>query len=116
MCRPIFLKLRGKICQLSSQKFSSNVIERCLEKTDLKIRSMYIEEISNSDKLSGLIRNSYGNYVVQKSLKIAQGKDKTQLITAILKCIPQIPDRKIRQKWEKIVEDSQNPALQHLTA
>jgi len=30
------------------------------------------------------------------------------LIGAIMKSIPQIPDRKIRQKWEKIVEDAQN--------
>lgn len=40
------------------------MIERCLEKADVKVRSMYIEEITNSDKLAGLIRNSYGNYVV----------------------------------------------------
>jgi hypothetical protein len=53
MCKPILLKLRNKLSQLSIQKFSSNVIERCLEKADPKTRSMYIEEISNSDKLSG---------------------------------------------------------------
>jgi len=79
------------------------VIERCLEKADPEIKSKYIEEITNSDKLSGLIRNSYGNYVVQKALKIAQGKDKQFLQNAIAKSIPQIPDRKIRSKWEQIL-------------
>lgn len=40
---------------------------------------MYIEEITNSDKLAGLIRNSFGNYVVQKALKLSQGNDKQAL-------------------------------------
>ena len=54
----------------------------------------------------GLIRNSYGNYVVQKALKIGLGKDKQGLINAIQRCIPSIPDRKIRQKWESIIADA----------
>jgi hypothetical protein len=85
------MKLRNKLSQLSIQKFSSNVIEKCLEKADEKTKSLYIEELSHSDKLSGnlkfiitlclgLIRNSYGNYVVQKALKIGVGKDKQALI------------------------------------
>ena len=73
------MTLLGKISQLSIQKFSSNVIERCLEKADPQIKTLYIEEITNSDKLSNLIRNSYGNYVVQKALIIAQNKDKQNL-------------------------------------
>lgn len=70
------MKLRNKLSQLSIQKFSSNVIEKCLEKADTKVRNLYIEELALSDKLSGLIRNSYGNYVVQKALKIGFGKEK----------------------------------------
>jgi len=54
MCKPIFLKIRNKLSTLSIQKFSSNVIERCFEKADSKTRSLYIEELSNSDKLSGI--------------------------------------------------------------
>lgn len=58
------MTLLGKICQLSIQKFSSNVIEKCLEKAESHIKTMYIEEIAGSDKLANVIRNSYGNYVV----------------------------------------------------
>ena len=54
-CRPIFIKIQNKISQLSIQKFSSNVIERCLEKADEGIRSLYIEEICNSERLSSKI-------------------------------------------------------------
>ena len=33
------------------QKFSSNVIEKCLERADPKTRSLFIEEMGKSDKL-----------------------------------------------------------------
>ena len=59
------------------QKYSSNVIEKCLERADPKTRSLFIEEMGKSDKLIskfffiltlltslGLIRNPYGNFVV----------------------------------------------------
>lgn len=57
------------------QKYSSNVIEICLERCDPQTRSEFIVEISNSDKLANLIKHSYGNYVVQKALKISLGSD-----------------------------------------
>ena len=60
----IFRSLQTKLCELSMQKYSSNVIEVCLEKCDASTRSEMIQEISNSDKLANLIKNQYGNYVV----------------------------------------------------
>lgn len=53
----IFKSLQTKLCELSMQKYSSNVIEVCLEKCDTSIRSQMIQEISNSDKLANLIKN-----------------------------------------------------------
>jgi len=44
-CQPIFKKLKNKVCQLSIQKFSSNVIEKCLQAADEAHRSQIIEEI-----------------------------------------------------------------------
>lgn len=54
------------------------------------MRSAFIQELSFSDRLTsifldilillGLIRNQYGNYVIQKALKLAQGGDKDTLI------------------------------------
>lgn len=52
-CVVIIDSLRGKLTQLSMLKFSSNVIEKCLEKADLKRRSEMIREMSVSDKLLG---------------------------------------------------------------
>jgi len=57
------------------QKYSSNVIEVCLEQCDSYTRSDFIGEISNSEKIANLIKHSFGNYVVQKALKISEGTD-----------------------------------------
>jgi Pumilio-family RNA binding repeat len=78
--RPLFDQIKSKIFTLSNQKFSSNVIERCLENADPQTLGDIINDLCQSDKLSsilvsitfiGLIRNQYGNYVVQKALKIS---------------------------------------------
>jgi len=53
-----------------------------------------------------VIRNSYGNYVMQTALKLSSGHLKRALRATIERAIPQIPDRKIRQKWESILADS----------
>jgi len=60
----IFRALKNKLYELSMQKYSSNVIEICLERCDPQTRSEFIVEISNSEKLANLIKHSYGNYVV----------------------------------------------------
>ena len=70
---------------MSNQKFSSNVIELCLNMVDDELRSEFINQIRTTDKLASkdyrliyifnidLVRNQYGNYVVQSALKVCQG-------------------------------------------
>lgn len=50
---PILNSLKGKYAQLSMLKFSSNVIEKCLEKANNDKRSEIIREILAGDKLLG---------------------------------------------------------------
>ena len=45
--------------------------------------------------------------MVQKALKLAQGDVKDELINSIRECIPQIPDRRIKQRWEQIVKEAE---------
>ena len=63
-CQTIYSQLEDKLAELSVQKYSSNVIERCLEDADPKTRSNYISELRKSDQLHRLMKSSYGNYVV----------------------------------------------------
>jgi len=105
-CKPIFKKLYNRVAQLSIQKFSSNVIEKCLEKADPDTRADLILEIANMERLAGLMKNSYGNYVVQKALSIAKNETKERLAKAIASNIPQISDKKLRMKWQYLLEKS----------
>lgn len=53
-----------------------------------------------------MIKNAYGNFVVQKALKLAVGKDKLNLINSIQKVLHMIQDKKIRSKWEQIIAEA----------
>lgn len=50
------------------------------------------------------MKNNYGNFVVQKALKLSSGQNKLKLISCIVKNIEKIGDRKIILKWKSIVE------------
>lgn len=82
-CQTIYTQLVNKLSELSIQKYSSNVIERCLEFADKTTRSIYIGELRRSERLHYVMKSSYGNYVVQKALKISEGTDREELMAAI---------------------------------
>eukprot|EP01129_Flabellula_baltica_P005174 TRINITY_DN1847_c0_g4_i2.p1 TRINITY_DN1847_c0_g4~~TRINITY_DN1847_c0_g4_i2.p1 ORF type:complete len:540 (-),score=130.81 TRINITY_DN1847_c0_g4_i2:17-1636(-) len=72
----ILKTLDGEMYKMSKQKFSSNVIEKCLKKGDFKAIRKAINEFCSSDepekrkskKLFLLLGDSYGNYVIQTCL------------------------------------------------
>ena len=50
--------------------------------------------------------NNYGNYVVQKALKLSSKDDKTTLIKNIFKNMNKIKDKKLNAKWKSILESN----------
>ena len=56
--------------QLSVQKFSSNVIERILEKSELETVERFMLKLCDFEVMKGLIKNAYGFYVIQKLILI----------------------------------------------
>lgn len=74
----IFLLIRNNMCALSNGKYSSNVIEKCIERSD-EILSEYIKELNKNDMIGEVMKNSFGNYVIQKALKIAKGINEREL-------------------------------------
>lgn len=70
--------LRGKMFELSLQKFSSNVLEKCLLNSGDKDRNKIINEILNppsclpSEAVHALLFHQYGNYVFQQALEVAK--------------------------------------------
>ena len=45
----------GSVAKLSMQKFSSNVVEKCLERADDAARAAYINELANCDCLVSVL-------------------------------------------------------------
>ena len=59
------------ILQLSMQKFSSNVIEKCLSRADDSILMQYAESLSDPETVKSLAKSNYGFYVIQKLMEVA---------------------------------------------
>ena len=72
---PLVKMFQGKVSQLSRQKFSSNVIEKCLRCAQDLGRDMLIDEmLSTQSELERLLRDSYANYVIQTAIDYADRK------------------------------------------
>ncbi|KAH3731894.1 armadillo-type protein [Pelomyxa schiedti] len=63
--------LYGSIPRLCTQKFSSNVIEKCLKVADKACFERLIGEIASTSALGALLQDQYGNFVVQTALDVA---------------------------------------------
>ncbi len=63
-CKDIYASLLKNVLQLSMQKFSSNVIEKCIEFSDDETRQEFVQQLSQPEVMKTLIKNNYGFYVV----------------------------------------------------
>jgi hypothetical protein len=89
--RGIMENIKGHYAELSMQKFSSNVVEKCLKLGGLDAeREVIIQEIIVSPLLPRLLQDSYGNYVVQSALTISSGVVHQGLVDAIKPFLPSL--------------------------
>jgi len=65
------------------RKFSSNVIEKCLQYSEREVINGMVKEMLKFDCYFMLLIDAYGNYVVQKTLSVAEKDDKAILIAKI---------------------------------
>lgn len=77
---------RKDIFALSQHKFASNVVERCLQHGSPDQRRELIEMFivgdgpPNPSPLSSLVRDQFGNYVVQRILDIAERSQRERVV------------------------------------
>jgi len=100
--RDIINLYKGQFFKLSLEKYASNVIERCIEK-DEEILNEYIDEIINSNYIYDVMKSNYGNYVIQKAIKLAKGEYKNKFVFTAAKEINKLNDNKLIQKWKTIL-------------
>ena len=94
--------LKGNYFELSFEKYASNVIERCIEK-DEDILENYINEIVESKCIPDVMKSNYGNYVIQKAIKLAKGSSKNKIVFNAAKEIEKLKDNKLIQKWKSLL-------------
>jgi len=71
------------VVHLSKQKFSSVVMESCIDVAPPSIQAQYVNEICHPSNIGGLVNHRYGNFVLQKALCSLQGQLKCQLVDAL---------------------------------
>jgi hypothetical protein len=105
-CQPITAQFYNKFYTLSLQKFSSNVIEKCLETCDYEVVKIFIEEVSSYNRISEMIKSCYGNYVIQKALKVISGVEREKFVYLIKKSLQRMNDKKVIKKWKNILNEN----------
>jgi len=76
--------LLGNINELCVQKFSSNVVEKCLQVADERLRQALLKEITASDMLPQLLNDRFANFVIQTALDVSFGDQRQLLVKNIL--------------------------------
>ena len=69
---------------------------------EVKILSEYIKELSENDLIGEVMKNSFGNYVIQKALKIAKGGNEKELAESVNRNIYKLNDKKLILKWKNM--------------
>ena len=100
--KDILVMYKGKYFSLSLEKYASNVVERCLEK-DQNILNKYIDEIISTEKIYEVMKSNFGNYVIQKAIKLAKNEYKEKLVLNASKYINKLNDAKLIIKWKSIL-------------
>lgn len=62
-------QFEGKYVQLSVQKFSSNVVEKCLRVFGEDARATIITELLSVSHFEQLLQDPYANYVIRSALE-----------------------------------------------
>jgi hypothetical protein len=110
----IVCRMLGRLAVLSRQKFSSNVVERCLKLCTEEETSKMIAELADPRGLGELLRDVFGNYVVQSALSVAPEPLLSRFLAAIRPFLPSLrasgQGRRIVQKLEKKYPQLKSPS------
>lgn len=86
LCRAFY----GEVPALSRQKFSSNVIEKCIRCSSNETRRELIRELMVPQVLEKLLRDGFANYVVQTAMEFSDDELKPTLYENVRMIIPGI--------------------------
>ncbi|CAH9131939.1 unnamed protein product [Cuscuta epithymum] len=79
----LLARLQGKFASLACNKYASNVVEKFFLKSGEQ-STRIITELISSPNLPLLLIDPFGNYVIQKALKVAKGEAANALVELIM--------------------------------
>lgn len=106
-CTSILSQLQGQFAKLSCQKFSSNVVEKALKLTTVGMegwRDIIVKELIDYPDHAELLKDQFGNYVLQSALRVTSG-DTHALLVAVIK--PHMQSLKSMQHGKRILQQLQ---------
>lgn len=89
----IIQAVADNILPFSKHKFASNVVERCFSTALEAQRDILLDAVignQNSSPLVSMVRDQYGNYVIQKMLETLTYGQRNRLIVKIKEYVPNI--------------------------
>lgn len=104
LIEPIYLYISDNIINLSKQKCSSNVIDKFIMKNNDYSKRL-VEDMIENNIIEDIIKDQYGNYVVQKALIISDKDTINKIAKQIKPIIPELLESNIGRKiYEKLIE------------
>jgi len=76
-------ELSKGIVELSKQKFSSNVVEKCLQSGIPSFRNYFMELMRDSEVITEMVCDKFANYVLQRFLAQADENERVKILEAI---------------------------------
>jgi HEPN domain-containing protein len=96
-------KIKGKLAQLSVQKFSSNVVERCLEKADSETFKEMLDELCQKECITVLLNCVFGSYVIKTAYTCSNQEQKSRIKEALNNVLAASQHKKLLRKWEELI-------------
>lgn len=111
VCRPMIQALKGKLLQLSLQKFSSNVVEHILRIAHKEghVLCEVVPELAKKEQSHVLMSTVYGMHVARQLLQVLNDTDRMALEASYSATLRGNRNQRLRERWESILSGTSAP-------
>ena len=100
-------KMIGHWVKLSQSKFSSNVVEKCLQQSHTQWRNVIINELIDPRVIKAVITDRYSNYVCQTAVTVADGKQLDAIAGSVTPHLATLREN-VRKKWKTLLQQAKH--------
>jgi len=90
----IIQEVANNVLAMSKHKFSSNVVEKCFMFGNDEERDGLLDKVigttQENSPMVQMVRDQYGNYVIQKLLEVTNVAQRTRLINNVTEMVPNL--------------------------